>query len=103
VTLTGVPNAQHHIVRLDGVPIHNNSISGNGGDATLNSVPARFDLLVGDTNNNAVVNSSDTSQTKAQTGNPVTAANFRGDVNANGSINSTDISLVKSKSGTGFP
>ncbi|MGH8101165.1 MAG: PKD domain-containing protein, partial [Chthoniobacterales bacterium] len=103
VTLTTVPNAQRHVVTLNGVPVHNNNISGNGGNATLNNVPAQFNLLVGDTNNNATVNAADISQTKAQSGNPVASSNFRQDVNANGAINGADISQVKAQSGTGLP
>jgi len=40
---------------------------------------------------------------KSQSGNAVTAANFRDDVTADGSLNATDISLTKSRSGTGLP
>jgi hypothetical protein len=60
-------------------------------------------FLVGDTNANRLVNSTDTSQVQAQSGQPVTSVNFRRDVNANGLINSTDTSLVQSKSGHGVP
>ena len=60
-------------------------------------------VLIGDTTGNGAVNSSDISQTKSQSGQPVTSLNFRQDVTASGSINSSDISLVKSKSGTGLP
>lgn len=60
-------------------------------------------VLVGDTNADGFVNSADISQTKSQSGNAVTNANFREDVNADGFINSADISLVKSKSGTVLP
>jgi hypothetical protein len=60
-------------------------------------------VLVGDTTGNGAVNSSDIAQTQSQSGQPVTAANFREDVNANGLINSSDIALVQSKSGTALP
>ncbi len=59
--------------------------------------PIRF--LLGDTNGNGVVNGTDVSQTKAASGQPVTAANFRADVNASGVINATDLAIVKSQSG----
>ena len=52
-------------------------------------------ILVGDTNGNGTVNASDVSQTKAQTGQAVTASNFRADVTANGVINASDVSLGK--------
>jgi hypothetical protein len=57
-------------------------------------------LLAGDTTADGFVDSADISQTKSQSGNPVTAANFREDVNGNGLIDSADIALVKSKLGT---
>jgi len=58
---------------------------------------------VGDINANGLVNSTDISQTQAQSGQSVTSSNFRTDINANGLINSTDVSSVQSKSGTGLP
>jgi hypothetical protein len=60
-------------------------------------------FLLGDTNANKAVNSSDISQTKAQSGTAATASNFRTDVTVSGLINSSDISTVKSKSGTAIP
>jgi hypothetical protein len=95
VDLTGVSNAQHLIVTLSNVH------DGSGG--IFASVPARMDVLLGDTNANGLVNSTDVSQTQAQSGQLVTGSNFRTDVNANGFINSTDVSIVQSKSGTGLP
>jgi hypothetical protein len=60
-------------------------------------------VLLADTNANGSVNSSDTSQTKSQSGTAVTSSNFREDLNVDASINSGDIALVKSKSGTALP
>jgi hypothetical protein len=60
-------------------------------------------VLIGDTTANGTVNSSDIAQTQSQSGQPVTANNFREDVTVNGSINSSDIGLVQSKSGTALP
>ncbi len=60
-------------------------------------------VLVGDTTGNGVVNASDVSQTKAESGHMVTNANARTDVTANGTINASDVSLVKSKSGASLP
>ncbi|HYR22530.1 MAG TPA: hypothetical protein VEP30_06375, partial [Chthoniobacterales bacterium] len=62
-----------------------------------------FGLLLGDTTANGVVNSSDIAQTQSQSGQTVTAFNFREDVTVNGIINSSDIALVQSESGTGLP
>jgi hypothetical protein len=64
---------------------------------------ATMGVLVGDTTGNGSVNSSDISQTKAESGNAAMSGNFRTDVTVNGLINSSDISTVKSKSGTALP
>ena len=93
LNLTGVTNAQTITLTLSGVDDGTTS-----GDVT---VPMA--VLVGDTTIDGSVNSSDISQTKSQSGQSVSASNFRQDVTANGSINSSDISLVKSKSGTALP
>ena len=53
--------------------------------------------MMGDTNGNNAVNASDIAQTKAQTGQPITTANFRSDVAVNGIINASDVGLVKSR------
>jgi uncharacterized protein (TIGR02597 family) len=93
VDLSGVTNAQRITVTLLGVTDGANS----------NDVAVRMGLLPGDTTGSGSVNSSDISQTKAQSGQPVSASNFRQDVTANGSINASDIGLVKSNSGTFLP
>ena len=95
VNLTGVTNVQQLTVTLNNVQDSAGHFSG--------SVPGTMKVLVGDTNGNSSVNSTDIAQTKAQLGLPVTGTNFRTDVNANGSINSTDVGLVKSNVGTSLP
>jgi len=92
--LTGVANQQYITVTLNDVLDSQNN-SGN--------VSASMGVLIGDTNGDGFVNSADISQTKSQSGNTVTNANFREDANADGFINSADISLVKSQSGTALP
>jgi hypothetical protein len=72
-------------------------------DQVLPNTPLSVNMLIGDTTGNKVVNSSDVSQTKGQSGLAVSAANFREDVNINNSINASDVSLVKSRSGMGVP
>ena len=67
------------------------------------SLALTMGVLIGDTNNDGVVNSADIAQTKAQSGQAVTGSNFREDLNADGNLNSGDIGLVKSKSGTALP
>jgi hypothetical protein len=93
INLGGVTNAQTLMVTLFGV---------NDGTST-NDVTVPMSILVGDTNGNGTVNASDVSQTKALTGQSVTASNLRADVTANGVINASDVSLVKSRSGTSLP
>jgi hypothetical protein len=93
VNLTNVSNAQTLTINLNGLS--------NGADTANISWP--MSVLLGDTTANGSVNSSDISQTKAQSGTTATATNFRTDVTVNGLINSSDISTVKSKSGTALP
>jgi hypothetical protein len=93
VNLTGVANAQTIFVTLSGV-----SDGPNTADVSV-----AMGVLIGDTTANGAVNSSDIAQTQSQSGQPVTANNFREDVTVNGAINSSDIGLVQSKSGTALP
>jgi hypothetical protein len=92
VNLTGVANAQKVTVTLTDVS-----------DGThVGDVAVQMGVLLGDTNGDRIVNSSDIAQTQSQSGHPVSASNFREDVTVNGVINNSDVSLVQSKSGTGF-
>ena len=88
INLTGIPNAQVTHVTLLGTSA--------GGAPT--DIPVDLPVLIGDTTANRAVNASDISETKSQTGTPVSndegMNNFRNDVNANGEINSSDIALV---------
>jgi hypothetical protein len=93
INLTGVSNAQRLGVTLSSV---------NDG-ANLGSILVPMGVLLGDTNANGSVNSTDTGQVKSQLGVPVTAANFRRDINSNNSINAGDVSLAKSATGTAMP
>jgi hypothetical protein len=93
INLTGIANALHCAITL-----HNVNDGMNTADVV---VP--IDFLLGDTTANGLVNSSDVSQTQAQSGKAVDLTNFREDITVNGEINSSDISLVQSKSGTGLP
>jgi hypothetical protein len=77
------------------------TLSTSGGTVSPVTVPIGF--LVGDTNGNRAVNSTDVSQTKLQSGIAVSVANFREDVSVSGDINSSDVSLVKLRSGTALP
>lgn len=93
VNLTGVANAQKVTVTLSGV-------TDSFAQVVANTVVS-MNMLIGDTTGNATVNSSDVSQTKAQSGMGVSNSNFREDVTVSGDINSADVSLVKSRSGNG--
>ena len=93
VPLTNVANAQKITVKLTSVTDGIN----------ISDVVIPMAIVVGDTTGNGTVNASDVSQTKLQSGQTVTASNFRSDVIVNSSINASDVSLVKSKSGTALP
>lgn len=69
----------------------------------LPATAVTMSVLIGDTTADGSVNSADIGQTKAQSGSPLSASNFRQDVNIDGDLNSADIGLVKSKSGTALP
>ncbi|MGZ9128203.1 MAG: reprolysin-like metallopeptidase, partial [Candidatus Binatia bacterium] len=56
-------------------------------------------FLLGDTTGNTTVNTSDVTQTKSESGNGVTAANFRSDFNISGTVNTSDVGQVKAVSG----
>jgi hypothetical protein len=92
VNLTGVTNAQSITVTLSNVI----DVAGNLGS----TISTTMGVLIGDTTANGMVNSSDVAQTQSQSGQPLTADNFREDVNVSGAINSSDIALVQSQSGT---
>jgi hypothetical protein len=94
VNLTGVTDVQKITVTLSNVT--------DSFAQVLPNTSVSMNMLIGDTTANKVVNSSDVSQTKAQSGSLVTAANFRDDVTVSGDINGSDIILVKSRSGIGL-
>jgi hypothetical protein len=93
VDLTAVANAQTLGITL--INVNDGTIAGD--------VFIPLGVLAGDTTGNGSVSASDIGQVKAQSGQAVTAANFRTDVNAGGTINASDIGLVKSRSGTTLP
>ena len=93
INLTGIASGQRLTVALLGAS-HGSSKSDFG-------VP--MSVLVGDTNGNGVVNATDISKTKLESGQALNGQNFREDVNASGSINASDVMLVKSMSGTALP
>jgi hypothetical protein len=95
VNLTGVANRQTVKVTL-------NAVTDTAGNQTA-LISAQMGVLLGDTNGNGTVNASDVAETKAQSGQPLSAANFRADVNVSGAVNATDIAIVKSQAGMTLP
>lgn len=95
VNLTGVANAQTIMLNLA-------NVTDSAGNASA-VVSVSMAVLIGDTTADRFVNSADISQTKSQSGQPLSVNNFREDVTADGNLNSADISIVKSKSGTALP
>ena len=93
VNLTGVANAQRVSISLSDVS--------DGTNMGCVSIP--MGVLLGDVSGNGVVNGSDVSQVKLQSGQAISGSNFRNDVTVNGTINGSDVSAVKLKSGTGLP
>lgn len=92
VNLTGVTNAQNFTVTLTNVT----DVAGN----VSSSVSATMAVLTGDTNADKFTDAIDVSQVKSQSGNAVTASNFREDVNVDNFIDAIDVAMVKSFSGT---
>jgi hypothetical protein len=95
VNLTGVVDVQKVTVTLSNVT--------DGFSQVLASIPVSMNVLVGDTNASKIVNATDIAQTKAQSGQPVTASNFRSDVNVSGTMTATDITQVKAAAGNSVP
>ncbi len=95
VNLTGVTNAQVVSVSLTTVVDRTNRV--------LGAFSVSMGVLIGDTTGNGSVNTSDIGQIKSESGNAVTASNFREDLTADGSISAGDVALAKSRSGTVLP
>ena len=95
IDLIGVSDMQKLVVTLHNVTDRFSQV--------LPDTPITVNMLIGDTTGNKMVNASDISQTKLQSGSSATASNFREDVSGNGTISATDITLVKSRSGASVP
>ena len=96
VSLTGVTNAQRLTITLSNVTDTNGQV--------LPTTPITVGFLLGDSNGSGSVTATDIGQVKAQSGQAVSASNFRTDVTASGgSINSSDVGLVKSAAGSQLP
>ncbi|MBA3884034.1 MAG: hypothetical protein H0X73_15330 [Chthoniobacterales bacterium] len=95
VNLTGVSNAQHLIVMLNGVR--------DSAGAVSNNLPARMDVLRGDVNATGRTDSSDVTLVKQQNAKAPTQTTFRTDVNCSGRIDSSDVKVTQQASGTALP
>ncbi|MDQ3313263.1 MAG: PKD domain-containing protein, partial [Verrucomicrobiota bacterium] len=95
VNLTGVSNAQHLIVMLNGVRDSPGAVS--------NNLPARMDVLLGDVNATGRTDSSDVTLVKQQNAKAPTQTTFRTDVNCSGRIDSSDVKVTQQASGTALP
>ena len=95
INLTGVADVQKLTVTLSSVTDIFAQV--------MPDTPVSVNILIGDTTGNKTVNASDVAQAKAQSGLPVTAANFREDINADGTITASDIGQVKADSGHTVP
>ena len=93
VPLTNVADPQRIVVTLASV-----SDTAHTGDLVI-----AMNMLIGDTNGNKTVNSTDVGQAKAQSGTPVTAANFRTDVNVSGTVTASDLGQIKAVTGHTLP
>jgi hypothetical protein len=60
-------------------------------------------VLLDDVNGSGLVDSGDVFLVRQQTGQSVTASNFREDVNASGLIDSGDVFLTRQQTGTSLP
>ena len=94
IQLAGVADIQRLGVTLSKL---SDSFGQELSDQTVN-----MNILIGDVNGNKVVNSSDVTQVKTQSGVPVSSANFRNDINVSGNINASDVGLTKVNSGHGI-
>jgi hypothetical protein len=95
VELTGVTNAQQLTVTLNNVQ----DTSGN----TSATMTGTMRVLIGDTNNDGIVNTGDSLQTRNRSGQDVDSATFRSDVNLDGILNVGDTTAVRSRAGTSLP
>lgn len=95
VNLTGVANAQNVSVNLTNVQ----DTFGN----TSASVTTTMGVLLGDTNDDGIVNGGDSIQTRNRAGQTTNATIFRSDVNLDGFVNSGDTVIVRARSGAALP
>ncbi len=91
VNLSGATNGQTLVLTLNDLRDAATNASGN--------YTFEVGVLLGDINGDGVVNSTDITIAKLDSGETVNANNFTADINGDGVINSTDITLAKLSSG----
>ena len=92
--LSGVPNASHVSVSLNGVADSANNV----GD-----VSAHMDVLLGDVNQTGGVDGNDVSSVQAHTRQTANSNNFQFDVNTSGGIDGNDVSMTQGQTRTSLP
>jgi hypothetical protein len=95
VEIGNVANAQTVMLTLVGVR--------NTGGTNMGNFSVPVGILLGDTNNDTVVNSGDAVQTRSRAGQIAAPENFQSDVNTDGTINSGDAVIVRANSGAVLP
>jgi hypothetical protein len=95
VNLTGVANAQHLVVSLNGVQTAVGEV--------VNGASGRLDVLIGDVDSTGRVDGNDVSGVQSHTRQAVSNLNNRFDVNGDGRIDGNDVSATQSKTRTGLP
>jgi len=93
INLASVADAQTLMITL--VNVNNGTTTGD--------VVIPMGILRGDTNADRFVNSGDSTQTRARSGQPTDGTNFRNDVNTDGSVNSGDSTVVRNNAGAFLP
>ena len=94
VSLTGVGDPQTGTVTV-------NNVAGPG-TAALATASVQIGFLIGDVNNDAMVNVGDTAQERNNAGAAINNTNFQFDVNIDGFINVGDTIVTRSKAGNGL-
>jgi hypothetical protein len=95
VNLTGITNAQHLTVSLNGVQ----DAAGN----ILDNLVARMDVLLGDVNSTKRTDSGDVTQVRNRTVTTTTQPTCRFDVNASGRIDAGDVTVTRNATVTVLP
>ncbi|MDQ3197831.1 MAG: YCF48-related protein [Verrucomicrobiota bacterium] len=95
VPLSGVADVQKLTVTLTGVTDVSSQV--------LPSTPVSLNVLIGDTNGDKSVDTTDVTLTRGQVGMAVTGSNFRDDVRVDGTITSADVKQVRTAVGHSLP